>query len=258
LFPLPAERSAAGSVAGVRSKKAKYDVDIYTIIFLALAVFIFLRLRSVLGQRTGHERPPFERSPRNVAQGAQDSNVVPIPGSVIDQAPLAPTAEVAPSDRWKGIAEPGSALAQGLDAIVAQDSSFDPRHFVSGARSAYEMIVLAFANGDRRALRDLLSSEVYESFDAAIKEREKNEQKTETRFVSIDKAEIVAAEARDRAAQLTVRFVSQMISVTRDKNGTVVDGNPDKVADITDVWTFARDTTSRDPNWKLVGTGSAG
>jgi predicted lipid-binding transport protein (Tim44 family) len=243
----------------VRSKKAKYDVDIYTIIFLALAVFIFLRLRSVLGQRTGNERPPFERAPRNVAQGAQqDSNVVPIPGSVIDQAPLAPTADAPPSDRWKGLAEPGSALAQGLDAIVAQDSSFDPRHFISGARSAYEMIVLAFANGDRRALRDLLSSEVFESFDTVIRDREKHDQKTETRFVSIDKAELVAAEARDRAAQLTVRFVSQMISVTRDKNGTVVDGNPDKVADITDVWTFARDTTSRDPNWKLVGTGSAG
>ena len=234
-------------------------MDIYTIIFLALAVFIFLRLRSVLGQRTGSERPPFERSNRNVPLGAPETNVVPMPGSVIDQAPLAPTADVAaPADRWKDIAEPGTPLAQGLDALVAQDSSFDPRHFLSGARSAYEMIVLAFANGDRRALRDLLSSEVYESFDAVIRDREKHDQKTETRFVSIDKAELVAAEARDRAAQLTVRFVSQMISVTRDKNGTVVDGNPDKVADITDVWTFARDTASRDPNWKLVGTGSAG
>ncbi len=147
---------------------------------------------------------------------------------------------------------------QGLDAIAAQDSSFDPRHFISGARSAYEMIVLAFANGDRRALKDLLVvSEVYDSFETVIKDREKHEQKTETRFVSIDKAELVGAEARDRAAQLTVRFVSQMISVTRDKTGTIVDGNPDKVADITDVWTFARDTSSRDPNWKLVGTGSA-
>ena len=232
-------------------------MDIYTIIFLALAVFIFVRLRSVLGQRTGNERPPFDRSARNALQGAQDKNIVTVSGKVIDQAPLAPTADVAPSsDRWKELAEPGSALAQGLDAIVEKDSSFDPRHFLSGARGAYEMIVLAFANGDRRALRDLLSSEVYESFDAAIKEREKAEQKTETRFVSIDKAELVGAEARDRTAQLTVRFVSQMISVTRDKSGTIVDGNPDKVADITDVWTFARDTTSRDPNWKLVGTGS--
>jgi predicted lipid-binding transport protein (Tim44 family) len=231
-------------------------VDIYTIIFLALAVFIFLRLRNVLGQRTGSERPPYDRAARNVVQSAQETNVVPMPGTVIDQAPLAPTADVTPADRWKDIAEAGTPLAQGLDAIAAHDSSFDPRHFLSGARGAYEMIVLAFANGDRRSLKDLLSSEVFESFDSAIKDRERQEQKTETRFVSIDKAEIVAAEARDRSAQLTVRFVSQMISVTRDKSGTIVDGNPDKVTDITDVWTFSRDTSSRDPNWKLVGTGT--
>jgi predicted lipid-binding transport protein (Tim44 family) len=232
--------------------------DIYTIIFLALALFIFLRLRNVLGQRTGSERPPFDRAARNAVQGAPDSNVVPIPGKMIDQAPLAPSADVTPAgERWKDLAEPGSALALGLDAIATQDTSFDPRHFLSGARGAYEMIVLAFANGDRRALRDLLSSEVFESFDAVIKDREKHEQKTETRFVSIDKAQLVGAEARDRIAQLTVRFVSQMISVTRDKTGTIVDGNADKVADITDIWTFARDMTSRDPNWKLVGTGSA-
>ncbi len=231
-------------------------MDIYTIIFLALAVFIFLRLRNVLGQRTGNERPPS--TARNVLQGTQDNNVVPMPGSVIDQAPLAPTADVVPpTDRWKGLAETGTPLALGLDAIAAQDSSFDPRHFITGAKSAYEMIVLAFANGDRRALKDLLSPEVYESFETVIKDREKHEQKTETRFVSIDKAELVNAEARDKAAQITVRFVSQMISVTRDKAGAIVDGNPDKVADITDVWTFARDTNSRDPNWKLVGTGSA-
>ena len=232
-------------------------MDIYTIIFLALAVFIFLRLRSVLGQRTGSERPPYDRAAPNVVQRTQDNNVVPIPGSVIDQ-PATPRAEpTEPTDRWKGVAEPGTPLAQGLDAVALQDSTFDPKHFLSGARSAYEMIVLAFANGDRRALKDLLSTEVYDSFEAAIKDREKHEQKTETRFVSIDKAELVGAEMRDRTAQLTVRFVLQMISVTRDKSGTIVDGNPDKVADITDVWTFARDTTSRDPNWKLVGTGSA-
>jgi predicted lipid-binding transport protein (Tim44 family) len=230
--------------------------NIYTIIFLALAVFIFLRLRSVLGQRTGSERPPYDRPARDVVQGAQD-NVVPMPGKMMDQPPSAPSAEVTPpTDRWKGLAEPGTPLALGLDAVAAQDTSFDPQHFISGARSAYEMIVLAFANGDRRALKDLLSSEVYDSFEAVIRDREKHEQKTETRFVSIDKAELVSAEVRDRSAQLTVRFVSQMISVTRDKTGAIVDGNPEKVADITDVWTFARDITSRDPNWKLVGTGS--
>jgi predicted lipid-binding transport protein (Tim44 family) len=234
------------------------DVDIYTIIFLALAVFIFLRLRSVLGQRTGNERPPYDRATREVLHGTQDNNMVPMPGSLIDQAPPAPAAEVmSPSERWKNMAEPGTPLALGLDAIAAQDSSFDPKHFLSGARGAYEMIVLAFANGDRRTLKDLLSSDVYESFDAAIKDREKLEHKTETRFVSIDKVELIGAELRDGAAQLTVRFVSQMISVTRDKTGAIVDGTPEKISDITDVWTFARDISSRDPNWKLVGTESA-
>jgi len=233
-------------------------VDIYTIIFLALAVFIFLRLRNVLGQRTGSERPPFDRAAaRDMIPGKQDNNVVPMPGTVIDQSPTAPNADVVPpSDRWKGIAEPDSPLAHGLNAVLVQDSSFDANHFLTGAKSAYEMIVMAFANGDRRALRDLLSSEVYDSFDAAIKDREKNERKTETRFVAIDKAELLGAEVREHTAQLTVKFVSQMISVTRDKAGAIVDGNPDKVADITDVWTFARDISSRDPNWKLVGTGS--
>src|SRR5205807_9792126 len=133
-------------------------------------------------------------------------------GKGVEEAPWGPTGEpTGPSDGWKGRTEPGTALAQGLDASVDRDSTFDPRHFISGARGAYEMIVLAFANGDRRALRDLLSSEVYESFDAVIRDREKHEQKTETRFVSIDKAELVGAESRDKAAQLTVRFVSQMI-----------------------------------------------
>ena len=231
-------------------------MDIYTIIFLALAVFIFLRLRSVLGQRTGEERPPFERAARDVARGGND-NIVPGPGTVIDQAPLAPAAEPVPApDRWKGIAAPDSALAAGLNDVAASDSSFDAQHFISGAKGAYEMIVLAFANGDRRALKDLLSSEVYDGFEAAIRGREQRGEKVETRFASIDKAELVGASVKDRIAQLTVRFISQMISVTRDKNGAVIDGNPEKLTDVTDVWTFARDVSSRDPNWKLVGTES--
>ena len=236
--------------------RKRCDVDIYTIIFLALAVFIFLRLRNVLGQRTGTERPPFDRAARDMASG-QD-NVVPMPGSTAEQ-PQAPSADPIPTaDRWKDIAAPGTPLAHGLDAIAAQDSSFDPKSFLTGAKSAYEMIVLAFANGDRRALKDLLSPDVLDGWDSVITAREKAEQKTETRFVSIDKAELVSAEARDKSAVLTVRFVSQMISVTRDKTGAVVDGNADKVSDITDVWTFARDTASRDPNWKLVHTESVG
>jgi predicted lipid-binding transport protein (Tim44 family) len=100
----------------------------------------------------------------------------------------------------------------------------------------------------------LLSREVYEGFEAAIRERENKGETIESKFVSLDNAEITGAELRGNTAQVTVRFVSQLISVTRDRNGNVVEGSPDKITEVTDVWTFARDLTSRDPNWKLVAT----
>ena len=228
--------------------------DIYTIIFLALAVFIFLRLRSVLGQRTGRERPPYDpySSARDTIRPAPGDKVVALPGRAPDTAK--PAEPVEPVDRWKGIAEPGSALAAGLDAIVREDKSFDAKHFLIGARAAYDMIVTAYAAGDSRQLKGLLGREVYEGFENAIKEREQRGETVETRFVSIDGADITAAEQRGKTAQITVRFRSQLISVTRAKDGAVIDGNPDKVTDVTDVWTFARDVSSRDPNWKLVAT----
>jgi predicted lipid-binding transport protein (Tim44 family) len=228
--------------------------DIYTIIFLALAVFIFLRLRSVLGQRTGRERPPYDPySARDPVRGAAGDKVVTLPPRGAEAA--AKAAEPAePVERWKGVAQAGSPIATGLDAIVAEDKSFDPQHFVAGARQAYEMIVTAFAEGDRRTLKNLLSREVYDGFEAAIREREGRGETVETRFVSIDTAEITHAELRGKVAHVTIRFVSQLVSVTRDRAGTVIDGNADKVTDVTDVWTFARDVSSRDPNWKLVAT----
>jgi len=229
--------------------------DIYTIIFLALAVFIFLRLRSVLGQRTGRERPPYDPySARDAVRPAPTNDkVVTLPGRPTEAA-AKPVEEAAPAERWKDVAEPGSALAAGLDVIAAQDPSFDAKHFLAGARAAYEMVVTAFAEGDRRTLKNLLSRDVYDGFETAIREREARGETAETRFVSIDKADITGAEVRGRSAQVTVRFVSQIVSVTRDKSGAVIEGSPDKVTDVTDVWTFARDVTSRDPNWKLVAT----
>ena len=231
----------------------RHVFDIYTIIFLALAVFIFLRLRSVLGQRTGRERPPYDPySARDSIRPASDK-VVTLPGRAPDTAQKA-NESAEPAERWKGIAEPGSALATGLDAIAREDNSFDPKQFLVGARAAYEMIVTAYAAGDRRQLRNLLSREVYEGFESAIREREQRGETVETRFVSIDGADLTNAELRGKTEQVTVRFQSQLVSVTRDKAGTVIDGNPDKVTDVTDVWTFARDVSSRDPNWKLVAT----
>jgi predicted lipid-binding transport protein (Tim44 family) len=232
-------------------------VDIYTIIFLALAVFIFLRLRSVLGQRSGSEQRPFDRSASDIVQPRNDrgrDNVLPRPGANTDAAPLAPADPTPVADRWKGIAEPDSDLAHGLDAIAKEDTNFSPQQFLGGAKGAYEMIVLAFAQGDRRTLKDLLSSEVYDSFEGAIRDREQRGETVERKFVGIDKSELVGAEMVGRAASLTVRFVSQIISVTRDKAGAVVDGSPEAITDVTDVWTFSRDLSSRDPNWKLVGT----
>jgi predicted lipid-binding transport protein (Tim44 family) len=233
----------------------EYPFDIYTIIFLALAVFIFLRLRSVLGQRTGRERPPYDPfAAREPARPATD-NVVQIPNRPAEASRTPDeTPEVAAAERWKGVAEAGSPLASGLDAVVAADRTFDVNHFLTGARAAYEMIVTAYAEGDRRSLRNLLSREVYDGFDAAITEREKRGDVVESRFVSIDKATITNAEVRARSAQLTVRFQSKLISVTRNKAGEVIDGNAESVTDVTDVWTFARDVSSRDPNWKLVAT----
>lgn len=230
--------------------------DIYTIIFLALAVFIFLRLRSVLGQRTGRERPPYDPyAARDKVRPAAEK-VISLPNRAVDPAAQKPAeaSSAPPVERWKGVAAAGSPVATGLDAIVAGDPEFDAKHFIAGARAAYEMIVTAFADGDKRSLKNLLSREVYDGFEAAINDREKKGHKVETRFVSIDTADITGAEMRGRTAQVTVRFVSQLVSATRDAKGAVVDGSPDKVTDVTDVWTFAREASSRDPNWKLVAT----
>jgi predicted lipid-binding transport protein (Tim44 family) len=232
--------------------------DIYTIIFLALAVFIFLRLRSVLGQRTGRERPPFNpyaaREARPNAPAEKSDKVVSLPPRKADTAPAKAADDTPAEERWKGIVAANSPVAAGLDAIAAADKTFDAQHFITGARSAYEMIVTAYAQGDRRALKDLLAKDVYEGFDSVIREREQRGETAEARFVSIDAAEIIGAEQRGGTAQVTMRFVSQLVSVTRDKAGAVVDGSAEKVSDVTDVWTFARDVNSRDPNWKLVAT----
>jgi predicted lipid-binding transport protein (Tim44 family) len=229
--------------------------DIYTIIFLALAVFIFLRLRSVLGQRTGRERPPYDPfAGRDTVRSPASDKVVQLPTRNNPDAIRPVEPEEAPANRWQDVAEPGTPVALGLDAIAGAEPGFDAKHFLTGARAAYEMVVTAFAEGDLRTLKNLLGREVYEGFEAAIRDRAGKGETVETRFVSIDKAEITAAELRGRSAQVTVRFVSQLISATRDKAGAVIDGSPEKVIDVTDVWTFARDLSTRDPNWKLVAT----
>ncbi|WP_417687247.1 Tim44/TimA family putative adaptor protein [Roseibium sp.] len=236
--------------------------DVYNIIFLALAVFIIFRLRSVLGRRTGNERPPFDpysKSERQERQTQSDNgnggdNVIPLPGQDIDE-PVNPRAN--DDVVIEKVAPAGSALNDALRNILSVDRSFEPEPFIQGAKAAYEMIVIAFAEGDRKSLKNLLSKEVYEGFVSAIEDREKRGESIDSTFVGIDKAEIVEAALKGNQAQVTVKVQSQLISATRDKNGEVIDGDPNKVTEVIDIWTFARDTTSRDPNWKLVATESA-
>lgn len=228
--------------------------DIYTIIFLVLAVFIFFRLRSVLGTRTGAERPPSDPYSRREASPATSDKVVTLPAR--PQEP-AGEPEVPLEKRWAGVVEPGSAAFTGLKAISGADPDFDPAGFLQGARAAYEMIVTAFAQGDRKMLRDLLAKDVFDGFAGAIEERESRGETAESTFVGIDDARIIDAELRGQTAQITVRFSSQLVSAVRDRDGTVIDGDTDKVTEVHDIWTFARETGSRDPNWKLAATGAA-
>ena len=165
---------------------------------------------------------------------------------------LPPAAEA----QIKTLAPEGTTLNESLRAIAKADHAFDPDSFLNGAKMAYEMIVTAFAEGDRKTLKPLLSREVYDGFVSAIDDRESRQEKIEFRFVGIDKAEITEAALRDASAQITIRFLSKLISATHDKAGQVIDGDPIHVGDVTDIWTFSRDVTSRDPNWKLVATES--
>jgi predicted lipid-binding transport protein (Tim44 family) len=211
------------------------------VLFAMVALFLVLRLRSVLGRRTGNEqrRDPF----------------VPQPGAAADKiVTLAPRAPAQPMPPAQPAA--ADAVASGLVRIRAADSGFDPEQFLQGARAAFEMIVAAFAEGDKARLRPLLSDEVFSHFAAAVDERNAAKETLETRILQLKTAEIVGAELGGRTAQVTAELVSDQINVLRAHDGSVVDGHPDNPIEKTDFWTFARDTRSTDPNWVLVATGS--
>ena len=230
--------------------------NLVTLIFVVAAVFVFLQLRSVLGKRTGNERRPFDpysakrESPADSGAdaSAESDNVITLPGR--GETKPDPYREI---DR---VAKPGTDINSGLRAIKDRMPDFDPASFLSGAKMAYEMIVMSFADADRKTLKNLLSKEVYDGFAVALDDREAKGETVQSSFIGIDKSDIIAAEMRDTDALVTIRVVSQLISATRDKDGNVVDGDPDAVVEVKDVWTFSRDTRSRDPNWRLVATES--
>jgi len=229
--------------------------DIPTLIVIGLAIVVLFRLRQVLGTRTGRERTPLQRQREAAPAKAGEENVVqmrprPAPETDEDQARAARKLEAEVTQFAHG----DDKLAAGLKAIADADGSFSPKSFMEGAKSAYEMIVTAFAAGDRQTLKNLLEKDVYDGFERVIKDREAAGQKVDFTFVGLPKVEISDAELDKRAANVTIRFHAEVVSATRDKDGNLLEGNADQVTNIADEWTFARNPKSRDPNWKLVAT----
>lgn len=221
------------------------------IVFAMVAAGTVLWLRSVLGRRTGQERPPTDPYSRESKgeQGEQTS----------DRVVALPNRKHAESDDKAGddladAAEPSDPLQAGLRQISLADPEFDADGFLGGVRGAFEMIVNAYAAGDVDTLRPLLSDEVYDNFASAIEERQANKHQLETTLVGIRKATLIEASMDGRVAFVTAKLVSEQINVTRATDSEVVDGDPGQIATVTDIWTFARNTRSRNPNWTLVAT----
>ncbi len=226
----------------------------------AIALMVVWRLRSVLGQRTGHERPPIDpyANPRRANGSAPaesgSGKVLEFPSGKEEAAKKTDAGAEPKAPVWTGFAEATSPLAAGLEKLVQADPAFSPKEFLEGAKLAYEMIVEAFARGDKPALKNLLSREVFDGFSKAIDNRTQAGEKLDFQFVGFEKVNFVSAGLAGKRASITVKFASQMISATHDKAGALIDGNPKEVRDVTDLWTFERDVTQKDPNWRVVAT----
>lgn len=222
------------------------------VLFAMVAAFLVLRLRSVLGKKTGHQEPRQDPISRRQQDSQKDGNVVELPNLYKD----GPDDMAEPLDDPVANLDPNDPLASGITQIRIADSSFHPVEFANGARAAFEMIVQAFAEGDTKTLENLLAEDVFENFNEAIVARREANEKLETTIIGISSADVVEAAMDGRNAMVTVKFVSEQVNVTHDAEGRVVDGDPNQVTEITDIWTFSRDTKSSDPNWKLVETSS--
>lgn len=243
--------------ATVRPQQLRTDLPmdnfetIELLILAGLAGFILFRLRSVLGRRTGNERPPqprpgFGQKPQPLPREAEAGAAEKVEGAPLAPPPRKPAFDI-PAD---------TPLAAGLTRIQLADRNFDPAAFISGARAAHELIITSFARGNRAALRPLLSEAVYDAFEGVIRAREQKNQKAETVIVAERETKLAEAGMDGTTAEVTVRFVTEIISNVRDAEGKIVEGSAEAVRKVTDLWTFARDTRSSDPNWKLVATES--
>jgi predicted lipid-binding transport protein (Tim44 family) len=228
-------------------------VDI--ILFAMIAAFLVLRLRSVLGRHKDdgrpQGRPPGESRHDPLAQPshAGDETVIPLPDRMRRPRPETPFDDNAS-------ASPVSPIDKAVAEIRAHEPRFTVPEFLQGARTAFEMIVQAFADGDRKTLKQLLSAEVYENFDSAMRDRESRNETLENTLIRIVSTDMTEAEVEHDIASVTVKIVSEQVNITKSATGEVVDGNPNHIAEVSDIWTFSRDLRSRDPNWKLVATRS--
>jgi predicted lipid-binding transport protein (Tim44 family) len=212
------------------------------IVLLAMvALFVGLRLYSVLGRRTGHEQQPILRPAETAPAG--DATMTP--------------PEAAPERLETSGLVYEDAAAPGVRAIVSADPAFDVARFLEGAQAAYRMILEAFWRGDREELRFLAAPEVFATFESAIAEREAAGHRLDNRLVAIERAVIQDARLNGRTAEIDVRFDADISAVTRDKDGNVIAGTLSDAVPTHDVWTFRRTLGSNDPNWLLVDTDEA-
>ena len=214
------------------------------LVLVALAAIVLYRLRAVIGTRTGHEGTPDYIRRREEARERTGPVAVPEPGRIDEDEEEAPP--------------PVSGESAGaLEQIRAIEPDFDVHGFVDGARGAYEMILMAFEEGDRDTLRSLLAPDVYQAFEAGIAAREEEGLRVEARFIGVREAKVeeVAFEPDTKIADVTVRFVGELITAVRDPENRVVEGDPNEVRRQSDLWTFSREMGSVDPNWLLTGTG---
>lgn len=214
---------------------------IQLLVLAGIAIFLILRLRDVLGTREGHEKPALPRQGESAPANKQDFQV-------IQGGP--------DSDITDHIAAESKA-AKALAAMKTADPSFNVGEFLSGARGAYEMILMGFESGDMAKIKPFLSDDVYESFASVVTQREAQGLTVEAKFIGVRELKLVGAEY-DRASsegEVSVRFVGELTSVVRDKAGEIIEGNPNEVKRQKDIWAFARIMGSNNPNWQLVATG---
>jgi predicted lipid-binding transport protein (Tim44 family) len=229
--------------------------DIPTLIVIGVAIVVLFRLRQVLGTRTGHERPPVDPAKLETPETKGEDNVLTLRARSVEPPSLGDEQRGRKLDaEIEQFAHGDQAVAEGLQAIAAADPNFAPKLFLEGAKQAYEMILTAFAGGDRKTLKNLLEKDVYDGFERAIAEREGQGQKVDFTFVGLPKIEISHASLDKRNALVAVQFHAEVFTATHAKDGALVEGSPDQVKAIADEWTFARNPKSRDPNWKLVAT----